>query len=127
MHVTRHITRGFCVAGKYLALVTLLSLSGCLVSGSANQSRTGKYVAEETLCKIEPGKTTQGWVAATLGEPSTKNKLDDGTEVWRYDYTEKREHHTAVFLLFGGSDKKETNGSVFVEMKDGVVKNKWRA
>jgi hypothetical protein len=32
-----------------------------------------------------------------------------------------------VFLIFGGSDKKETSGSVFVEMKGGLVTNKWRA
>ena len=121
------ITRGVLVVGRCLALGALLTLSGCLVSGSANQTRTGKYVGEDTLAKIEPGKTTQGWVVATLGEPSTKNKVDDGSEVWRYDYTELREHHTAVFLLFGGSDKKETCGSVFVELKNGVVTNKWRA
>ena len=36
------------------------------------------------------------------------------------------ESSTAVFLLFGGSDKKETNGTAFVELKDGVVTNKWR-
>ena len=121
------ITRGVILGGRCLALGVLLALSGCLVSGSASQTRTGKYVGEDTLAKIEPGKTTQGWIVATLGEPSTKNKVEDGSEVWRYDYTERRENNTAVFLLFGGSDKKETCGSVFVEMKNGVVTNKWRA
>jgi outer membrane protein assembly factor BamE (lipoprotein component of BamABCDE complex) len=118
------MVRGF--ARPLVCGAVLLTLSGCLVSGSSNQQRTGNYVADTTFSQIEAGKTTAGWVLAALGEPDTKTKADGGAEVWKWRYTEKRESNTAVFLLFGGSDKKETNGTAFVELKDGVVTNKWR-
>ena len=102
-------------------------VSGCLVSASSNQKRTGNYVADSTFSKIEPGKTTAGWVQATLGEPDSKEKVKDSdSEIWKWSYTEKKESSGAVFLIFGGSDKKETTGRAFVEIKDGVVVNKWR-
>src|SRR5688572_11015273 len=104
----------------------LLALSGCLIAGSSTQQRTGNYVADTTFSQIEPGKTTAGWVLATLGEPDSKTKVEGAAEVWKWRYTEKRESNAAVFLLFGGSDKKETTGTAFVELKDGVVTNKWR-
>ena len=121
------ITKGFIHSGRIVAFSVLLALSGCLVVGSSTHKRTGNYVSEATLAKIEPGKTTQGWVLATLGEPDKRNKLEDGTEVWCWKYTEHRESNGAVFLLFANSDEKEIRGSVFVEMKDNVVTNKWRA
>jgi outer membrane protein assembly factor BamE (lipoprotein component of BamABCDE complex) len=114
------------LARTFLAGAVMLTLSGCLIAGSSSQQRTGNYVADTTFSQIEPGKTTAGWVLATLGEPDKKTKVDGDGEVWQWRYTEKRESSTAVFLIFGGSDKKETSGTAFVELKDGVVTNKWR-
>ena len=105
----------------------LLLLGGCLVSASSNEKRSGNYVADTTFSQIEPGKTTAGWVQATLGDPSSKEKVDaSNSEIWKYTYTEKKNSSGAVFLIFGGSDSKETTGHAFVEIKDGVVVNKWR-
>jgi outer membrane protein assembly factor BamE (lipoprotein component of BamABCDE complex) len=117
------LRRGACV----LAFGTVLvALSGCLVAGSSTEKRTGKYVAETTFNQIEAGKTTAGWILATLGEPDKKTVVEDGSEVWQWQYTERRENNTAVFLLFAGSNERETTGTAFVELKDGVVTNKWR-
>ncbi|MEA2707944.1 MAG: hypothetical protein QOF78_545 [Phycisphaerales bacterium] len=106
--------------------VFCLLLTGCLVSSTSKQSVSGNYVPENTFDRIKTGKTTASWVKATLGEPSTKEKADD-TEVWKYSYTEVKEGSGAIFLIFGGSDKKELKRSAYVEFKDGVVKNKWRS
>ena len=115
--------RGACVLAFGTALV---ALCGCLVAGSSTEKRTGKYVAETTFNQIEAGKTTAGWILATLGEPDCKATAGNGSEVWQWRYTEHRENNTAVFLIFAGSDEKETSGTAFVELKDGVVTNKWR-
>jgi outer membrane protein assembly factor BamE (lipoprotein component of BamABCDE complex) len=102
-------------------------LAGCLISGSSNESVTGKYVAEETFDQIKPGKTTAGWVKATLGEPSEETHVDESnTDVWKYSYTIKKQSSGAVFLLFGASTNKEQPKNAFVEIKDGIVTNKWR-
>ena len=49
-----------------------------------------------------------------------------GTEVWKYEYTEHHDGSGAIFLIFGGSSSKEKPHTAFVEIKDGVVTNKWR-
>jgi outer membrane protein assembly factor BamE (lipoprotein component of BamABCDE complex) len=108
-------------------LLALAFLSGCLVAHSSNQSYSGNYIPQDTFDRIQPGKTTAAWVQATLGEPSSRDKVDGATEVWKYSYTEKKESSGAIFLIFGGSDKKEQQHIAYVEMKDGVVSNKWRA
>jgi outer membrane protein assembly factor BamE (lipoprotein component of BamABCDE complex) len=124
MRITQAVVRRGVLALAFGAVMA--ALSGCLVAGSAKQERTGKYVADTTFSQIEPGKTTAGWIVATLGEPDKKTAVGDGSEVWQWQYTEHRENSTAVFLIFAGSNKKETTGTAFVELKDGVVTNKWR-
>lgn len=108
-----------------MALAGLLA-GGCLISSHSSQTRSGNYVSDETLKQIEPGKTTASWVRATLGQPSRVEKLEDGTELWRYTYTERKDSSGAVFLVFAGDDKKEISGTVFVEVKNGVVTRTWR-
>jgi outer membrane protein assembly factor BamE (lipoprotein component of BamABCDE complex) len=108
-------------------LALMLLTTGCLVSSTSNQSVTGNYVPENTFDRIKPGETTSSWVKATLGEPSTKEKADEATEVWKYSYTEVKEGSGAIFLIFGGTDKKERQRSAYVEFRDGIVKSKWRS
>jgi outer membrane protein assembly factor BamE (lipoprotein component of BamABCDE complex) len=112
---------------RALALLSLFLLSGCLVAHSSDQKVTGNFVPPDTFDRIEPGKTTSAWVKATLGEPSSKDTADKNTEIWKYNYSEQKESSGAIFLIFGGSDKKETQHVAYVEMKDGVVTNKWRS
>ena len=114
-------------AFRALPVLCLLLVAGCLVSSTSNQKISGNYVPENTFDRITPGETTASWVKATLGEPSSKDKADDSTEVWKYSYTEVKEGSGAIFLIFGGSDRKELQRSAYVEFKDGIVKSKWRS
>jgi outer membrane protein assembly factor BamE (lipoprotein component of BamABCDE complex) len=108
-----------------LATMSLMSV-GCLVSSDTHQSRTGNYVPDSTFNQIKPGKTTEDWVRGTLGPPTSVSKLDNGTQLWKYSYTERRESSGAVFLIFGGHDEKEQIHTAFVELKEGLVTNAWR-
>ena len=108
-----------------LALFPLFA-GGCLISSDSSQHRSGTYVSDETLHQIDPGKTTSGWVRATLGPPTEVDKLDGSGELWKYTYTERKESSGAVFLIFAGHDKKEISGTVFVEVRNGVVTKTWR-
>jgi outer membrane protein assembly factor BamE (lipoprotein component of BamABCDE complex) len=110
----------------FLCLLLLTAASGCLVSSTSHQKVSGNYVPENTFDRIKPGQTTSSWVKATLGEPTTKEQADD-TEVWKYSYTEVKEGSGAIFLIFGGTDKKELQRTAYVEFKDGIVKTKWRS
>lgn len=112
---------------RWIFVMVSLALCGCLVTSNNEEKTTGNYVAESTFSQIEPGKTTAGWVKATLGEPSEKKPIPEtDTEVWKYQYSEVKEGSGAIFLIFGGSSKKQKTGTAFVEIKDGVVTNKWR-
>ena len=119
------VARGV-VSSSLLLLCLLVLSSGCLVSSTSNQRVSGNYVPENTFDRIEPGKTTSSWVKATLGEPSSKETSGDAGEVWKYSYTEVKEGSGAIFLIFGGSDRKELQRNAYVEFKDGIVTQKWR-
>jgi hypothetical protein len=106
--------------------IMLLAITGCLITGDTTETRTGITVPESTFTQIEVGKTTSGWVKATLGEPTTRS-VTDGSEVWTYRYTERKDSSAAVFLIFGGHNSTETVHAAFVEFKDGIVTKKWRA
>lgn len=108
------------------ALLLPLGGGGCLVTSDSSERRSGNYVADATFNQIRPGQTTEGWVDATLGKPTSISRLDDGTEIWKYAYTERRDSSGAVFLIFGGSSSEERAHTAFVEIKDGIVRKAWR-
>jgi outer membrane protein assembly factor BamE (lipoprotein component of BamABCDE complex) len=116
---------GVRVAQVVLAGAMVVSLGGCLIGGSSKETRSGNFVAEDTFTQIEPGKTTAAWLKSTLGEPSEKTTADEA-EVWKWKYTEAKTSSGYVFLLFGAKNEKETQHTVYVELKDGVVTRKWR-
>jgi outer membrane protein assembly factor BamE (lipoprotein component of BamABCDE complex) len=104
----------------------LIAGAGCLVGVSSNDSRTGNYVAQNTINQIQPNQTTRGWVAGIIGEPTSKVKVDEATEVWKYSYNEKHESSGAVFLIFGGSNVKETSHALFIEFHGDLVSRFWQ-
>jgi outer membrane protein assembly factor BamE (lipoprotein component of BamABCDE complex) len=121
----RHFQRLGQVLTLVMAFIPMFA-GGCLISADSSQHRSGSYVSDETLRQIEPGKTTSDWVRATLGAPTKVDKLEGGGELWKYTYTERKESSGAVFLIFAGHDKKEISGTVFIEVRDGVVTKTWR-
>ena len=116
--------------GKVLATVILAAIAftslGCLVSTSSTTKHQGNYVSQSTLDNIQPGKTSKAWIVATLGQPTSKTELEPGHELWKYTYKETHESGGAVFLLYAGSNTKVADGTVFVELNDGIVSKSWR-
>jgi outer membrane protein assembly factor BamE (lipoprotein component of BamABCDE complex) len=116
--------------GRGLLGATLLALiglnAGCLVGGSSEVKRDGNYVSDQTLNTIEPGKTGKAWVLATLGEPTAKQEIEPGHELWKYSYKETKDSDGYVLFVFGGSGKSVTGGNVFVEFKGDTVSKSWR-
>ena len=121
---SRHV--GFAVLFWLIGIALSLMPMGCLVTSHSSETHGGNYVSDNTFAQIKPGQTTPVWVKATLGDPSKVTKMDDGTELWDYTYSEQKESSGAVFLIFGGSDTKESTGHAFVEFKNGVVTRAWR-
>ena len=63
---------------------------------------------------------------AVLGDPTTKTTLDDGTEIWKWRYTESRSSSGSVFLLLSTSDSKDHQNNTFVQFENGLVSKAWR-
>lgn len=109
-----------------MLICTSLSITGCLVSGDHHESTTGTQVSDATFNRIKPNVTSEDWIRATLGPPTTDSDLRDGGRVLKYVYTERHESSGAVFLIFGGHDEKRIDHTAFIELHGGLVTNAWR-
>jgi outer membrane protein assembly factor BamE (lipoprotein component of BamABCDE complex) len=63
---------------KCLAVMSLLTLSGCVSAGTCTIKDAG------VVGQIEVGKSSKGDVAALLGYPLTASYGDHGEETWYY-------------------------------------------
>src|SRR5689334_6269822 len=90
-----------------LAAAVMLTAGGCLVVKGNNTEESGVRVSQPTLDQIKPGETTEAWLVAALGEPSSRRSVDDHTQILRYDHTITNEKGGAVFLLFAGGESTE--------------------
>lgn len=119
------MTHARIAAAAVLAAGTLTTLSGC-IHGSSSSRESGTRVGARTFERIVPGETTQGWVMATLGEPSRRSTYDDGRELWVYNYSKMERSKGSFLIIIGGSDESEMSESTFIEFEDGVVTEAWK-
>ena len=103
-----------------------LLLTGCLFTASNKESGSGTKVADETFKQIKEGQTSEEWVRATLGPPTSDTTMQNGGHILKYTYTEKRESSGAVFLIFGGHNEQTVEHNAFFEIRDGKVTKAWR-
>lgn len=118
-------TLRFSVAAA-LAAGMSVGLAGCLVSSRSSSSVTGDYVGSDAFEEVEVGVTTDEWLIAALGAPTSSTTLDSGAQVWKWSHTKTSESSGSVLFLFGGSSSHVTAGATCVELCDGVVVKKWR-
>ena len=114
--------RPLCLAA---ALLASMPLTGCLISGDTKTETSGRYVGDETLAQITPGKSPE-FVLALLGEPSTRTQLSDGSEIWKWAHVERKKSQSGVIFLLGTKTETEKTRTAFVAFKDGVVEKAWR-
>lgn len=108
-----------------LLCAVVVSAGGCLVGKSRWERESGVRVSKSTLGQVKPGETTEDWVIAALGEPTSRNSVDEHTSILRYDHTVKINKGGYVFLIFAGGESIEEHNSVLFEVTDGVVDRYW--
>ena len=106
-------------------LLTCFVASGCVVSSDTTSHESGKKLKDSTLKQLEPGKTTKEWTISVLGTPSSRNKLDNGTEVFKYEYSKTVDEEFAIFLLWASDSEKKTSQSICLEFKDNILTRYW--
>ncbi len=114
------------ILGTALLAAGALAAPACVISAGSDTEVSGQYVSQTTLDRIEPGKD-KAYVLALIGEPSSKSKLDDGTEIWKWRYTEKKRSHGHLIFIFDTDSKTETRHLSYVEFgSDGKVVKSWQ-
>lgn len=111
--------RAACIAALALAL------AGCLIRSDSDTQTTGRQVSPETLSKVKSGSSEE-YVLALLGEPTSKTPTEAGHQIWKWEYTEVKRSEGGVFLVFSADSSKHSSDAVFVEFQDGHVVTTWR-
>lgn len=98
-----------------------LAMSGCISSPSL--SETGIRIGDETLAQFKAGVTTEGWLVAVLGEPTSQAAVDgvENTKVFRYATIEQS---SGLASIFSGKSGRTTSVTYFI-ITDGIVTRYW--
>jgi hypothetical protein len=87
----------------------------------------GTYISDDLFGQIQVSKATDDWILAVLGEPDARSTLRNGTEIWRWTYR-PTEQQASIVELWTKTEKepKLAARSVFLQIKSGVVIEKWK-
>jgi hypothetical protein len=117
--MVRHLIRNVFIAG------VLFVASGCLLTSSNTTDESGVRVGTGTLRQIDVGRTTSDWLMATLGPPTSRNKVRGELEILGYDHQVVKKSKGSIFLLFAGTSEKIEKSTTYFELSDGVVTRYW--
>lgn len=106
---------------RVVAPAVLIAVVGC--AGPSKPGQEGIRVGDETLKQFEAGVTTEGWLVAILGEPTSWAPVEgiENTKVFRYATGES---NSGLTSLFTGSQPRNTAVTYFV-ITDGLVTRFW--
>lgn len=95
--------------------------AGCLYTAGRTTRETGPQITRESLTVIEPGRTTLDWLVAAFGEPVSRVRVADGSEIVRYDCDIRTSEGSYIFMLIATSSNTIERTSWWFEVRDGVV------
>ena len=111
-------------------MVALRVLGACLLASTlgcwfAPEQETGICIGEETLKQFKKGKTSETWLKAVIGEPSSESADagDPALRVLRYSTTQETEQ--SFFDKLMGIPGSRTVGTIYFLIRDGMVVEFW--
>jgi outer membrane protein assembly factor BamE (lipoprotein component of BamABCDE complex) len=102
-----------------------LAFTGCIATNSSNTNIAGKMVPDDVFAQVQPGKT-KNFVLDLMGNPATKSTLDNGREVWRWNYDETKTAEKTFMIFYVAVDRTHTVQTAAVAFQDGIVVKAWR-
>jgi hypothetical protein len=101
---------------RTIPLLALVLAAGCSVP------RTGVRIGDNTLEQFEAGVTTEAWLVAIIGEPTSWSIVEgvEDTRVYRYELVERK----GGLLSFFTGDELSTSVVYFI-ISEGVVTRFW--
>ena len=109
------------------AAVTIATASGCLIVSGSSSYETGVRISQATLDQIQIGETTEAWLIATFGEPSSREQVEGSEDVCilHYHYRRHESSGGAVFLIFAGGKDHTYKSTAYFEVTGDVVTRYW--
>lgn len=94
----------------------------CLFLAGCSTPRTGVRIGDNTLEQFEAGVTTEAWLIAIIGEPTSASVVGgvEDTQVYRYELVERK---GGIISFFSG-DEVSTSVVYFI-ITDGIVTRYW--
>ena len=109
---------------RALILIPMLALTACVYVQDSHIRDKGTQVNQQTVAKVEPGKTNKEWVLSNLGTPDRIQSEKDGLEVYEYISERNERSESKFFLLFSvESDKTVSKKVTRVVMRNGIVES----
>ena len=104
-----------------------ISASGCLIISGNSLDQSGVRISQATMNQIEIGRTTEKWVIAALGEPTSRAEVggDEDITLLRYEYRVRQSRGGAVFLIFAGGSETTRRTTTYFEFTDGYLSRTW--
>jgi hypothetical protein len=112
---------GFLTSVIFLGCASIVSHDSRTTYGSSRSAP-----GHDTLRQIHPGETTKGWILQTLGSPTSENRLDDGAEILRYEYSSETRNKVGCLFLIDIDHSTVTEENIYIEVRDGIVVRYWR-
>lgn len=102
-----------------LVIATVALLAGC----STPPEQTGIRIGDETLKQFKAGVTTESWLLAVLGPPTSSSVVEnlENTRVYRYALGQAA---GGLGAIFSGEASKNTAVVYFI-ITDGIVTRFW--
>jgi len=108
-----------------VCLLVSAVFAGCIVVADTNRRHTGMVPSAATIKQVELGETTAEWLIAAVGQPSSRQKVDEHTELLRYERTTTVNSSLNILVLLHTNDNTRTHEAVVFEVVDGVVQKYW--
>lgn len=98
-----------------------LTLGGCI--SAQPPSQTGIRIGDATLEQFKAGVTTEDWLIAVLGEPTSQSEVKSipNTKVFRYTLGEAA---GGLGAIFSGEASKNT-ATIYFIITEGIVTRFW--
>lgn len=105
----------------FAAMFGVVLLAGCM--SAQPPSQTGVRIGDETLKQFKAGVTTEAWLLAVLGKPTSEAPVEgiESTKVLRYALGEAA---GGLGAIFSGEASKNTSVVYFV-VTEGIVTRFW--